>query len=79
MSMRRSTQDVMIEAIHKIKTGIHMLNVNSDLSSHFLASLPREEIKVPLSRSQSLCNNESISIVSNVEAILIFRSSFLFM
>lgn len=75
--MRQSAQDMMIEAIHKTKTGIHMLNGNNDLSSRFLASLLREEIKVPLSHSQCLCNNESTSIVSNVEAILIFRRFFL--
>lgn len=74
--MRQSAQDMMIEAIHKTKTGIHMLNGNNDLSSRILASLLREEIKVPLSHSQCLCNNESISIVSNVEAILIFRRVF---
>lgn len=50
MSMRQSTQDVMIEAVHKIKTAIHVLYVNSDLSNHFLFSLQREELKALLAQ-----------------------------
>lgn len=60
MSMRQSTEDMMIEAVHKIKTGIHMLYVNSDLSNHFPASHQGEEIKALLAQghtAQSLWNN----------------------
>lgn len=48
MSMRQSTQDTMTEAVHKNKTGIHVLYVNSDLSNDFLSLLQRKEIKALL-------------------------------
>lgn len=45
-----AVQTRMIEAVHKIKTGIHVLYVNRDLSNHFLFPLQREELKALLAQ-----------------------------
>lgn len=50
MRMRQSRQDRMIEAVHKIKTGIHELYVNRNLKNHFLFPFQREELKALLAQ-----------------------------
>lgn len=75
MRMRQPREDRMIEAVHKIKTGIHVLYVNRDLSNHLLSPFQREEINALLAQGHTThChwNNESIILKSNVEVLCLF-------